>query len=486
MKVTNKDFLQRLSSKNPDIEPLEEYKGSSENILCRCKVCGNEWSARPGNLLSGKGCKPCAIKRNTARQTKTHETFVAEVAIKNPYIEVLGKYIKSDKKILFRCKKCQYEWPATPDTILQGHGCHVCGGSIKKENTTFLSQLEKINTMITPLEPYVNARHKILCRCHRCKHEWPVTPDKLLRGNGCPNCDKRNKTSFPEQALYYYLKKVYSDATNGYTLSNTRKTLDVFIPTLQIGIEYDGPWHKKKTKEDAAKYQICVEQNIKLYRIREDGLPHINNIADVTYIRHKPFNFDTLDSALKELFGLLGVQVSVNTFEDSASIREQFYTELTSNSLATLYPEVAKEWHAEKNGTITANMVSYGSNDKYWWNCSICQREWPATVADRTVGGKGCPQCANTKRSMKYTKTHDVFVEQLYSVNPNLEPLEKYKRTHDNILIRCKICGNEWPASPANLLRGRDCPKCAHKRRIAKMTATKRENFKKLKTEKTQ
>ena len=484
MKVTNADFVQRLSIKNPNIEPLEKYKGSKVSIMCRCRVCGHEWPARPANLLSGKGCKPCAIRRNAARQTKPHETFVAEVAIKNPDVEVLGKYIKSDEKILFRCRKCHFEWPATPDTILQGHGCHWCGGSMRKDNDTFLAQLAKINPMIEPLEPYVNARDKILCRCTHCKHEWPIAPDKLLQGNGCRNCDKRNKTSFPEQAIYFYLRKIYPDALDRYCLPSSKTEIDIFIPSIKVGVEYDGVyWHKSKADQEAQKYQKCQEHGITLYRVRE-STKVIDGIADAIIIRHKPYNFNSLDLALAELFGMMDVQVSVNTLEDSASIREQFYTELASNSLAALYPEVAKEWHTEKNGTITPSMVSYGSNVPYWWKCSICQREWPAAVADRTVGGKGCSKCAKAKLAKQFKKKHEVFVEQLKAVNPNLEPLEECKRTHDNIMIRCKVCGHEWPAAPANLLRGRDCPICSRKRGNAKMSATKREYWRQKKAEK--
>ena len=484
MKITNEDFLKRLFVKAPNIEPLEEYKGSKVNIMCRCKVCGHEWSARPGNLLSGKGCKPCAIRRNAARQTKSHETFVAEAAIKNPDVEVLGKYKKSDEKILFRCRKCHYEWPAKPDHVLEGHGCPVCGGSMRKDNDTFLAQLTKVNPMIEPLEPYTNARNKILCRCNYCKNEWPATPDKLLRGNGCQNCDKRNKTSFPEQAIYFYLRKIYPDALNRYCLPNSKTEIDIFIPSLKVGIEYDGVyWHKSKKDREAQKYRKCQDHGITLYRMRE-STEVIGGIADAIIIRGKPYNFETLDSALAELFGMMGVQILVNTFEDSASIREQFYTELASNSLAALYPEVAKEWHTEKNGTITPSMVSYGSNEPYWWKCSICQREWPAAVADRTVGDKGCSKCAKAKLAKQFKKKHEVFVEQLKAVNPNLEPLEEYKRTHDNIMIHCKVCGHEWPAAPANLLRDRGCPICSRKRGNAKMSATKREYYKKLKKEK--
>jgi hypothetical protein len=481
LKVTHEVFLQRLSVKNPDVEPLEEYKGYKVNIMCRCKICGNEWSVRPGNLLSGKGCPPCAIKRNTARQTKSQADFLSELAENNPNVDALELYKNINTKILFRCKKCHYEWPAKPAHVLNGHGCPVCGGSMRKNNDTFLAQLAKINPMIEPLEPYTNARNKILCRCNYCKNEWPATPDKLLQGNGCPNCDKRNKTSFPEQAIYFYLRKFYPDTLDRYCLPNSKTEIDIFIPSLKIGIEYDGVyWHKSKADREAKKYQKCREHGITLYRMRE-STKVIDGIADAIIIRHKPYNFETLDAALVELFGMMGVQISVNTFENSASIREQFYTELASNSLAALYPEVAEEWHPEKNGAIIPNMVSYGSNVQYWWKCSACQREWFAAVADRTVGGKGCSKCAKAKLSKQFKKKHEVFVEQLKAVNPNLEPLEEYKLTHDNILIRCKVCGHEWPAAPANLLRGRDCPKCSRKRGYAKMAATKREYWRQKK-----
>lgn len=484
MRVTNEDFVQRLSVKNPDIEPLEEYRSSSEHILCRCKKCGHEWLVRPYNLLSGKGCPPCAIKRNTVRQTKSQATFIAELEVSNPNVVALEEYQNMNTKILFRCRKCLYEWKAKPGHVLKGHGCPVCGGSMRKDNDTFLIQLAKINPMIEPLEPYVNAREKILCRCNYCKNEWPATPDKLLQGNGCPNCDKRNKTSFPEQAVFFYLRKVYPDALDRYYLPGSKTELDIFIPSLSLGIEYDGVyWHKAKTVREAEKFQKCQEHGITLYRMRESN-EIIEGIADAIIIRHRPYNFETLDSALIELFDMMNVHISVNTFEDSASIREQFYTELRNKSLATLYPIVAEEWHPEKNGAITPQMVSYGSNVPYWWKCATCKREWRAAVADRTTGGKGCSICAKARQSKLLKKKHEVFIEQLQAVSPNLESLEECKTTHEKIMIRCKVCGHEWPAAPANLLRGRDCPICSRKRGSAKMAETKREYYRQLRENK--
>lgn len=45
---------------NPNIEVLGEITGADTKVLCRCKVCGHEWSGRPASLKSGHGCRKCA------------------------------------------------------------------------------------------------------------------------------------------------------------------------------------------------------------------------------------------------------------------------------------------------------------------------------------------------------------------------------------------------------------------------------------------
>ena len=70
-----------------------------------------------------------------------------------------------------------------------------------------------------------------------------------------------------------------------------------------------------------------------------------------------------------------------------------------NNSLATLYPEVAKSWHPTKNGKVTASMVTPGSNMRFWWLCKI-GHEWQTAVANRT-SGKTCRVCSYIERGRK-------------------------------------------------------------------------------------
>ena len=68
------------------------------------------------------------------------------------------------------------------------------------------------------------------------------------------------------------------------------------------------------------------------------------------------------------------------------------------NDLATVNPEIAKEWHPFKNGDLKPTDVTFNSIKKVWWwlpyddpkTRKHYDFEWEATVSNRTAGN-GCP-----------------------------------------------------------------------------------------------
>jgi hypothetical protein len=67
-----------------------------------------------------------------------------------------------------------------------------------------------------------------------------------------------------------------------------------------------------------------------------------------------------------------------------------------SNSLATLYPELASQWHPTMNGDLTPDDVGKGSNTRVWWKCPKGDdHEWDALVMGR-VQTPGCSVCNNS------------------------------------------------------------------------------------------
>ena len=104
-------------------------------------------------------------------------------------------------------------------------------------------------------------------------HQWKAKINNRYNGRGCPECRKRKRTSFPEQAIFFYAKQKFQDAINSYkSIFNNGMELDIFIPSLMIGIEYDGlAWHDDtKLNREKEKYRICQECSIKLIRLKEN------------------------------------------------------------------------------------------------------------------------------------------------------------------------------------------------------------------------
>jgi len=69
------------------------------------------------------------------------------------------------------------------------------------------------------------------------------------------------------------------------------------------------------------------------------------------------------------------------------------------NDLATTNPELALEWHPNRNESLSPTMVTSGSHKKVWWKCNK-GHEWQATIDKRNRGNR-CPVCAKEKRSKR-------------------------------------------------------------------------------------
>ncbi len=65
-----------------------------------------------------------------------------------------------------------------------------------------------------------------------------------------------------------------------------------------------------------------------------------------------------------------------------------------SNSLATLFPNIAKEWHPTKNKT-SPDKIKAHSNIRVWWLCTKCGYEWQTKINNRVNQQTGCPLCSH-------------------------------------------------------------------------------------------
>lgn len=65
------------------------------------------------------------------------------------------------------------------------------------------------------------------------------------------------------------------------------------------------------------------------------------------------------------------------------------------NDLRTLFPDIAAEWDAQKNGSLFPENVTKGSGKKVWWICPK-GHSYDMYVFERVKGGN-CPFCNNRR-----------------------------------------------------------------------------------------
>lgn len=63
-----------------------------------------------------------------------------------------------------------------------------------------------------------------------------------------------------------------------------------------------------------------------------------------------------------------------------------------TNSLRSLFPQIAEEWHPKKNGKLKPENVTRGSSKKVWWQCKY-GHSWQQMVKKRTATSAPCSQC---------------------------------------------------------------------------------------------
>ena len=157
-------------------------------------------------------------------------------------------------------------------------------------------------------------------------HEYKMTPANKSQGQGCPVCSKERQTSFPEQAIYFYLKK-YTDALNRYLLDD-KVELDVFLPEMNIGIEYDeNRYHKgiEAAKKEEKKNSYCADKHVRLIRIKEVPEQKVDE-NDIIYYVNQGREYSFLKDVLRRLFKLINIE-NCDNFDiknDEKLIYEQY------------------------------------------------------------------------------------------------------------------------------------------------------------------
>ena len=248
-----------------------------------CKECGkiaplNEFGRR-------RECRECRAEDFISKAEELHVDEKGEPLYK--YDKVRDQYITTATKVEVFCKIHKEYFMQRPNSHTQGMGCPECAVKritkfqTKSQKQYDLEIKEVHNGEIIRIDPYVNTAPKIKHKHLICGHKWEVRPNGVLKGMGCPKCNKPGKTEislFENLSKHFsYLKtesRIYPDFLKGLEY-------DIFFPQINLALEVDGIQHFKPIKiwggkrtfesmkiRDKQKNKLSIENNITLIRIK--------------------------------------------------------------------------------------------------------------------------------------------------------------------------------------------------------------------------
>lgn len=266
---------------------IGKYVNARTKILLRHNVCGNTIEVTPCAILKKRICKFCngGVEIN-------HDEFIERFSKRNDCseYEILGKYIKSNRKIKVRHKKCDSVEYITPTALIQGQSCKKCVAEIRginRRRKMALKFKEVFNILAENeydlLSEYEYADRKVKIRHKICGNNYEVTPHKFIQGDRCPYC----KNSKGEKQIQDICKKYKFKYKQQYKNKECKdkKELPFDFALLKNNnivclIEYDGEQHYKpidyfggikayevRKKHDNIKDDYCTENKIPLIRI---------------------------------------------------------------------------------------------------------------------------------------------------------------------------------------------------------------------------
>ena len=397
-------------TRNGDVTPLDVMSGSSKKAWWLCAK-GHEWEAAVANRSAGTGCPYCsgrfAIVGETDLETM-NPTLAAEWhPERNGDVTPRDVLSGAHKKAWWLCAK-GHEWEAVIGNRDVGRGCPVCSGKQVLEGFNDLATTNPDlaaewhpakNRDVSPRDVTSGSNKKAWWLCAQ-GHEWGATIASRNSGIGCPICSGNQvlagfndlATTNPDLAAEWHPTKNGDITPRDVSSGKPKKAWWLCAQGHEWGATI-------ASRNSGIGCPICSGNQV---------LAGFNDLAttnpDLAAEWHPTKNGDITPRDVssgkpKKAWWLCS---EGHEWETSIGSRHSGgygcpycsgrFAIVGETDLATINPDLAAEWHFERNGELKPRDVTSSSNKKAWWLCSE-GHEWIAAVNHRN-NGRGCPACA--------------------------------------------------------------------------------------------
>ena len=292
-KICNKEFGLKVYKNH--LKLIHNLDDSKAYLLYlgfdnKCKVCGNETSILNLNDGFRKCCKGCGSKTDDVKD-KRKKTNLERYGSTTPAGN--ADIIKKQQKTIFDKFGCHHlSLKETQDkrkaTCLEKYGFDNATKSNHYKDSLFDRVKDKTEFITGDAFISYDIDHRIL-KCKDCYKEYEIhrhllSYRELNKQTFCTLCNPLHTTNTLQLEIFNFVKQYCDDA-----IENTRKIinpleLDIFIPSKNIAIEFNGlEWHSSKRVESdyhLKKTEECESKGIHLIHIYEDAWLYKRDIVE--------------------------------------------------------------------------------------------------------------------------------------------------------------------------------------------------------------
>lgn len=295
-KMTNEEFIQKATYVHNNYFSYEHcvLNNVNKKVIVTCPVHG-DFEVKANNHLNGCNCIKCnkeGIKhninklpvKNTSTKKLTTKDFVERVKEKwgDRYtLSENSEYESSRKPVTMICK-LHGEFSITPNHLLSGRGCPVCGRNKQKTKEEIINEIIKAQPYSDydySLVEYRGIHKNITLKCNKCGTVFSNAPSNLIKyKNGCPGCNGSQLELEVEDFLKKNNIKYEREKRFDWLFFNNKQSIDFFLPDFNAAIECQGIQHfqsvnfggsetnLEETKErDRNKRILCEQHGVRMF-----------------------------------------------------------------------------------------------------------------------------------------------------------------------------------------------------------------------------
>ena len=372
--LSPEDFKQRVEEVLPDIEIIGDYTRTSNRVAVRCRLCGHTWSPLAHSLLKGHGCAACAGKKKLTTEEVRAQLAAMRPDVEligeyeKPHKPTLFRFRECGHEVMMATAHVK-SGRSCPECGKLHRNISLRTGKEKLQE-----ELDRSFSHIEVVGEYVNTNTPILFRCRRCGYEWEARPSDVKHSSGCPNCH-RSGTSFVQEFVCTFLAHSFPEgAVLSRDRTAIGKELDVYVPSARLAVEVGAwHWHHDKLDKDQEKRRLCGEAGIDLVTLYfkcDEAEPPFPGAMVTRSELSAADHFDELVDISYAILAKAGVTKRYSEEEIEVILSE------AHRSLRGVTAELFVEEVSQVNPDITVLGQFRGENSTIRVRCNTCQYEW--------------------------------------------------------------------------------------------------------------